>query len=78
MVTVVLPASPRTGVEEATPGDPAGSPVSYGAFMNRLRELTGAAPAARAVLSQVADEGEPGRDAESAAAAAARGDRRQP
>ena len=59
-------------------GLPAGTTVSYGALMNRLRELTGTGPAAQAIQPHVAGAGEPAVDPESAAAAAARGTRRQP
>jgi hypothetical protein len=55
-----------------------GATVSYGAFMGRLRELTGTGPAAHAVQPSTAGAGDPAADPETAAAAAARGTRRQP
>jgi hypothetical protein len=57
---------------------PPGATVSYGAFMERLRELTGTGPASHAVQPNAAGAGDPAADPESAAAAAARGTRRQP
>ena len=59
-------------------GLPAATTVSYDALMNRLRELTGVGPAARAIQPQAPGEGEPATDPETAAAAAARGNGRQP
>lgn len=59
-------------------GLPSGTMVSYGAFMSRLRELTGVSPAARVIQPQEAGTGEPVADPETAAAAAARSNRRQP
>jgi hypothetical protein len=53
---------------------PAGATVPYGTIMRRLRELTGAAPSARAVQPEAATD----TSLEAAAAAAARGNGRQP
>lgn len=64
-----MQAAPAAPVGEL----PAGATVSYGAFMRRLRELTGAGPSTRAVQPEAAaDTG-----LETAAAAAARGNGRQ-
>jgi hypothetical protein len=63
-----------TGLDEMPPG----SSSSYGAFMRRLRDLTGGPAGSRAIQPDATSGEDSGQSAETAAAAAARGTRRQP